>query len=107
MTEERQEKAVTLLITRESDESVQFPLAQNMWINHDANHFYIRFFQVVPPLVRKDGDIPESVKAKLVTTLAIPAARMPSIIRALTDNARNYERTTGVSLDWGEAEEEE
>ena len=101
--EEQTEEGIRVRLEFQPDEDVRFPLAQNVWINHDEGHFYLRFYQVVPPLAREG--LPDSIKAKLVATVAIPATAMPSLIRALTSNAHNYESLSGRQLLWASDEE--
>ena len=66
----------------EPDNDFTFPLATEMLVNFDAEHFYVRFYQASPPTVL-DGKAPDAVKAKLVTGAAIPLSKMEAIIKAL------------------------
>jgi hypothetical protein len=103
MVEEPVDGTLKVRIEPESDDDAHFALAQNVWINHDANHFYLRFYQIVPPL--PSATLPESVKGRLMATVAVPAAILPDLIQALTDNAHNWEKSTGKSLEWNKHEE--
>lgn len=69
----------------ESDTEFTFPLATNMVVNFDSEHFYIRFYQASPPTIFGDN-MPESVKAKLIAGIAVPASRIDGIIKALQEN---------------------
>lgn len=98
MSESPQEKVVRLDF--EPDETIEFSLASNLLINFDSEHFYIRFFQVTPPPIL-GGDMPDSVKAKLVAGVAIPASRMAGVLEALTDNYKTYNDRVRKSSEFG------
>lgn len=73
----------------EPDDNFRFPLSNNFVINFDDINFYVRFYQVTPPMIFGD-EAPNAVKAKIVSGAAIPASRMPGIIKALQDNYQRY-----------------
>lgn len=64
---------------------VEFSHASNLLINFDDDNFYIRFYQVKPPPVL-EGDLPDTVKAKLVAGLVIPKARLEVMVKAIQEN---------------------
>lgn len=84
----------------ESDQDFQFPLGTNLLVNFDNEHFYIRFYQAVPPAVL-DGELPNSIKAKLVAGIAIPATRMRGITEALSENYQRYLDRERKDADFG------
>jgi hypothetical protein len=104
MTDKLVDGTYKVPIEPEPDDNARFALAQNVWINHDANHFYLRFYQIVPPV--PSGTVPESVKGRLIATVAVPAAILPALVRALTDNGHHWEESTGNSLKWDEHKED-
>jgi hypothetical protein len=84
----------------ESDEDFQFVLGTNLLVNFDDEHFYIRFYQATPPAVL-DGEIPNTVKAKLVAGVAIPATRMRGIAEGLLQNYQMYTERERKDADFG------
>ncbi len=85
----------------DDDPNLPFLVAAHMTINHDESHFYIRFYQIAPPVLHdKSQGPPESINATQVANLAIPATRITSIVKALTTNAKKFEERTGIKLDW-------
>lgn len=84
----------------ESDEDFRFPLGTNLLVNFDNEHFYIRFYQATPPAIL-DGDLPDTVKAKLVAGVAIPATRMRGITEALSENYQRYLERERKDADFG------
>lgn len=87
----------------EPDEAGAFPLAKTMWVNHDEHHFFLRFFQIVPPIVTDNSESPVKVRSRLVASVCVRAELMPKIIRVLTENLRKYEEITGKQIDQVEA----
>jgi len=79
----------------ESDDKFVFPLATNMVVNFDAEHFYIRFYQTSPPAILNE-EPPKMVKAKLVGGAAIPILKMEAVIKALQGN---YDRFIEIAQD--------
>jgi hypothetical protein len=84
----------------EPDDDFQFPLGTNLLVNFDTEHFYIRFYQATPPAVL-NGELPDSVKAKLVAGVAIPASRMRGIVEALGENYQRYTERERKDADFG------
>lgn len=80
----------------ESDDDFRFPLATNMVVNFDREHFYIRFYQATPPVVLGEDSPPVSVKAKLVSGIAIPISKMGAVVDALREN---YDKRIELSQD--------
>ncbi len=93
-----QGQVALLPIVLEPSENHAFPLARHMWINFDQEHFYVRFYQVVPPLVVDDQSIPTSIRAKLISAMAVPAAAFPAFAKAMQESIEKYESATGISL---------
>ncbi len=105
MPEQSSADQIQVPIQFDPDEDALFALAHNLWISHDADHFYLRFYQVVPPMIADKDHMPSAIRGKLLASVALPASVMPSVIRALTENARRYEASMGVNLVWdGEPE---
>jgi hypothetical protein len=98
MSDEQKGKVVRL--DWESDDDFRFPLGTNLLINFDNEHFYIRFYQATPPAILS-GELPDTVKAKLVAGIAIPASRMRGITEALMDNYRLYLERERKDADFG------
>ena len=89
-------KSIKFSLSWESDEDFHFAIANFALINFDDDHFYLRFYQASPPTILDLDDTPEHVKAKLVGGVAIPASRMDSVIRAMSDSARKFEQAREV-----------
>lgn len=91
---------IEVSINFESDKNHTFGLAQQMLVNSDADHFYIRFFQVAPPPVLIDkADVSSiSITGKFVSGLAIPVQQMPAIINALVSSVHKHEQLSGQAL---------
>lgn len=84
----------------EPDEAIEFSFASNMLINFDNENFYIRFFQITPPPIL-GSDMPDSIKAKLVAGVVIPASRMAGVLEALADNYKTYNDRVRQSSEFG------
>lgn len=91
-------QVVHLPILLEPSENHAFPLTRHLWINFDEEHFYLRFYQVVPPLVVDEQPIPTSIKGKLISAMAIPASAFPAFAKVMQESIDKYEIATGRSL---------
>ena len=91
-------QVVHLPILLEPSENHAFPLTRHLWINFDHEHFYVRFYQVVPPLVVDEQSIPTSIKGKLISAMAIPASAFPAFAKVMQESINKYESATGISL---------
>lgn len=98
MDDELRPGAVRVALKLDPDGDCDFPLAQSVWITHDEHNFYLRFFQIVPPIVTDAGVPPAEVRARLVAGLSVPAALLPNLVRALTQGMQNFEQLTGNCL---------
>jgi len=92
-TMSEEEKPILIRIDWGADDSFHFSLSNHVVVNHDTDNFYIRFYQITPP-VRTDKSlpVPESIKAKLVSGAAIPLSQMNTFINALRENLEVYQR---------------
>ena len=97
------EGSQVLKIEWESDEELHFPLTAHLVVNFDDEHFYVRFYQVSPPLGLNETRT-DVVKAKLVAGVAIPASKMSAVIEALAENHAKYRMRLGQVDDFGAAE---
>lgn len=86
---EAEEKLVR--IEWEPTDSFDFPLAAHMIVNFDASHFYIRFYHIAPPPSFGEPVPPDSVKARFITGVAIPAVQMRSVVEALRKNLEKFD----------------
>ena len=84
----------------ESDQDFHFPLATNMVVNFDNEHFYIRFYQASPPAVLGE-ELPDVVKAKLVAGVAIPTSKLRGVVEALSENYDRYTEREREDVDFG------
>jgi hypothetical protein len=97
MEDELRPGQVRVALKLDPDSDCAFPLAQSLWINNDEQHFYLRFFQVVPPIVTDANEPPAEVRARLVAGVCVPAAILPNLVRALTDSLHKFEQLAGNS----------
>ena len=81
---------IKLEIDLESDEDYHFALTQQLVVNFDETHFYVRFYQLVPPVVM-DLDKLDKVRARLVSGIAVPIEHFPNFIEALSRNLERYQ----------------
>jgi len=98
MDDELRPGQVRVALKLDPDGDCAFPLAQSVWITNDEHNLYLRFFQIVPPIVSDANEPPTEVRARLAAGVSVPAALMPGLVRALTEAMRKYVELTGHSL---------
>jgi hypothetical protein len=98
MDDELRPGQMRVALKLDPDGDCTFPLAQSVWISNDEHNFYLRFFQIVPPIVTDANEPPVEVRARLAAGISVPAAFVPSLVRALTEAMQKYEQVTGHSL---------
>lgn len=103
---EENENTFVVSVQWEPDDNFDFPLASQAWLNFDSEHFYIRFYQIVPPLVRDTNTLPKAINAKLVSGVTIPASRMESFIHAMQDAHEKYLNATNRKIHETETEDD-
>ena len=99
MAEHEQIEKMQIPIVLELDKEGTFPLSQHVWVTFDEHHLYVRFYQIVAPVIL-DGTPPVSVPAKLVATVSWPAEGIPSLVRVFQETGHKYEEATGRPLAW-------
>lgn len=62
----------------------------NLLVQFDPTTFYLYFSDAPPPLIDAGSNRKYEVTAKCVAKVAIPAARMGSILKALNENFESY-----------------
>lgn len=91
-------------LEREIPPDLQAVFANHFVVHHEPSVFHFMFFQAEPPIFvgldpelrRKAFEEVESIKAKCVARVVIPANQMQSIIAALVDNFQRHEATANA-----------
>jgi len=81
----------------EPDDDVVFPTATTMLINFDEDQYYIRFYQVKPP-TSLDGNLPDTVRAKLVAGITVPESKLKDIVKAFQETLERREEVLSDHL---------
>lgn len=79
---EQLETGIEAAIEWEPDDEVMAQFANHALISFDGTSYYIRFYQVLPPVTVPAGESPV-VKGRHVVTLAISANSMSGIVKAM------------------------
>lgn len=83
------DQPIQLRIDWELDDGKRAEFVNHLLISSDGNNFALRFYQVLPPAL-DPNDVEAiqkitTVKAHHIVTLAISAASMPAIVKALQE----------------------
>ncbi len=87
----------TFTIDWSAGEELEFPLSTHMIVNFDADNFYLRFYQIAPPVFAESREN-KTIKAKVVSSVAIPHSQMGPLLRALIDNTASHQEVTGHEI---------
>jgi len=76
----------------------------NILVKHQEDLFVLEFFQVWPPAImgatdeekQRSFDSLKEVESTCVVRLVLTPERMHEIVRALSDNVKNYDKTFGI-----------
>ncbi|NOZ27995.1 MAG: hypothetical protein GXP39_08085 [Chloroflexi bacterium] len=82
---EQPRDGIQATIEWEQDDQVRAQFVNHALISFDGPSFYIRFYQVLPPVISSANAAEEvtTVKGRHVVTLAISAESMPGIVEAM------------------------
>lgn len=76
-------KSVQMRLRFEAKEDERAVFVNHATANFDGSTYTLRFYQVLPPPLLPENDLPEEIKGNHMVTLAISAGNMPAILRVL------------------------
>lgn len=76
-------KSIQVRLRLDAEEDVHAVFVNHATVNFDGATYTLRFYQVLPPPLLPENDLPEEIKGNHMVTLAISAGNMPAIMRAL------------------------
>jgi len=89
------EEQIQVRVTWEPDSDKPAYFTNHMFVTYDGAVYTLRFYQLLPPVVAgldaAAVNTIDSVSARHITTLVVPAATLPSIVRALQDVLKKAE----------------
>ena len=71
-------------------------MVNHMAVNFDAQSSFLRFYQISPPAIIDGANPPDSVQAKLVGGIVVPADQIPLFIAALESGFEKYTEAHGA-----------
>jgi hypothetical protein len=102
----------SILINRVYPPDIITRFANNFVVQHDAEQFYLSFFDVWMPMIigeteeetRMQLDALEKIDAKCVARIVVSPEKLRELINLLENNLKNYEQKTSMTVDSNESE---
>ncbi len=90
-------KRISVPIEWHVSENITSKYVTNMIVQHTQEAFIISFFEIAPPLVLEEDEIPnvESVKAECIGRFIIAPGRMAAFIEVMQENLDRFNSVFG------------